>query len=279
MKRLSAALLAPALLASSFGVMALAQEITPLDAGSVKVVDLPVSSAKRLAIDITDGRFQNESVSHMSLVGNTVDFRAGTMQSFSADLKNLTVKNVPVDTLNLVTSPLSFDTYQLLNNQRLIMRKPVSATMTLELSEGSLNKFLANPSTLKSIEKALSKSTGGMSLINFSNPNLTLSGKNKVRLNVMANLGGAVAVPLVMDGNLGVNGTGDVAFQNLSVSSGGGMFPPEVATVMQQKLNEQISFKRLSSDALKLHAKEIASGKNGVIIHGTADVTKLSFGD
>jgi hypothetical protein len=176
----------------------------PIKAGGVAVLDLPDSSAQSVTLDIVKGRFADYSVGRLTLLASGIDFRNGTLQGLKADIRDADLENLRVERLQMDTPPFSFDTMQLLNNRTFVLSQPVSAQVNLQISEDSINHFLANPKTLAKIEKAIQKQTGGLKVLTFSNPNLTFGGGNRIKLTVNGIIAQGLAVPLEMIGKLGI---------------------------------------------------------------------------
>lgn len=252
---------------------------SPIKAGGVMALDLPDSSAQTVSLDIVKGRFSNYSVDRVTLTGSGIDFRNGTLQGLKADIANGDFENLLVDKLSLLAPAFSFDTMQLLNNHAFILSQPVTAKVNMVISETGINRFLANPKTLGKIEKSIQKQTGGIKLITFSNPSMTLQGGNKVKMNVTSMVAQGLAVPLEMTGKLGIQ-NGQLGITDMQISSGGNdlQLPLDVAKSFQDKINELIDFKRIGKNSLVITADSMKlSGKN-LLIDGHATLTKLQFG-
>lgn len=251
----------------------------PIRAGGAVALDLPDSSAQSIVLDIVKGRFSDYSVGRITLTGSGMDFRNGSLQGLKADILEGNFDNLLVDRLLLVTPGFSFDTMQLLNNRTFVLSQPVTANVSLSLSEDGLNRFLSNPKTLGKIEKAIQKQTGGLKLVTFSNPKLALMGGNRLKVDVTGVIAQGLAVPLEMNGNLGLK-DGQLVVQNLRLASGGNdlQLPLDVAKSFQDKLNEMIDFKRLGKNSLVITADKMKFSGKQVQIEGHATLTRLQFG-
>lgn len=252
---------------------------TPIRAGGVMALDLPDSSAQSISLDILKGRFADYSVGRLTLTGSGVDFRGGTLQSLKADVAEGNFDNLLVDKLQILTPAFSFDTMQLLNNRTFVLSQPVTAKVAIALSEAGVNRFLSNPKTLDKIEKAIRKQTGGIKLVTFSNPSMSLMGGGRVKVNVTGTVAQGIAVPLEMVGKLGIQ-DGQLAINNLVMSSGGNnvQMPLDLASSFQSKINELIDFRRLGKNSLVITADSLKQNGKILTIDGHATLTKLQFG-
>lgn len=251
----------------------------PIQAGGVVALDLPDSSAQSMSIDIVKGRFSDYSVGRLTLTGLGIDLRDGTLQGLRADIQEGDFENLLVEKLHLDTPAFSFNTMELLNNRTFLLSQPVTARVSLQVSESALNRFLANPRTLDKVEKAIQKKTGGFKLVTFANPSLDLLSGGKVRLNVMGVVAQGLGVPMEMSGKMGIQ-NGQVAITDLALSSGGNALPlpVDVAKVFQEKINEMIDFKRLGKNNFVINAQQVKLQGKTLIIDGDATLTKLQFG-
>lgn len=250
-----------------------------IKAGGIMALDLPDSSAQSVSLDIVKGRFSDYSVGRIVLTGSGIDFRNGTLQGLKANILEGDFDNLLVDKLSLVTPAFSFDTMQLLNNRAFVLSQPVTAQVSLAITEAGINRFLANPKTLGKIEKSLQKQTGGLKLITFSNPNFSLMGGNKVKLNLTGVVAQGLAVPLEMTGKLALQG-GQLSLQNLQMASGGNdlNLPMDVSKTFQDKINELIDLKRLGKNSMVIYADSMKVSGKTLNIDGHATLTKLQFG-
>lgn len=258
--------------------MALAEGITPLDAGAVSMVDLPNTSAKRMTLEIEDARFSSRSVGRLRLEAQGVDFRNGVLDALRATMQSGDFdNNLKVDELALITRGFSFDTFELINHQRFVLTQPVTADVHLTLSEASLNAFFANPKTLEKLENAIAKKTGGIRLVTLSNPSLALKGKDAAQMNLTVVVGQAVAAPMQLDGRLGV-ANGKLAFKNMAVTASQAALPVDISRVIEKELNKAIDLERLGKDDFRVRAERLTFGRKLVKIEGTAALNRLSFG-
>lgn len=250
-----------------------------IKAGGIMALDLPDSSAQSVSLDIVKGRFSDYSVGRIVLTGSGIDFRNGTLQGLKANILEGDFDNLLVDKLSLVTPAFSFDTMQLLNNRAFVLSQPVTAQVSLSITEAGINRFLANPKTLGKIEKSLQKQTGGLKLITFSNPSFSLLGGNKVKLNLTGVVAQGLAVPLEMTGKLALQG-GQLSLQNLQMASGGNdlNLPRDVSKTFQDKINELIDLKCLGKNSMVIYADSMKVSAKTLNIEGHATLTKLQFG-
>jgi hypothetical protein len=250
-----------------------------IKAGGVVALDLPDSSAQSVSLDIVKGRFSDYSVGRIILTGSGIDFRNGTLQGLKADILEGDFDSLLVDKMALVAPAFSFDTMQLLNNRSFVLSQPVTAKVSIAISEAGLNRFLANPKTLGKIEKAIQKQTGGIKLVTFSNPSFHLAGGNKVKMNVTGVVAQGLSVPMEMTGLLAIQ-SGQLNIQNMQITSSGNQLelPLDVAKSFQSKINEMIDFKRLGKNSMVINADTMKVTGKTLNIEGHATLTKLQFG-
>ncbi|MBK8190841.1 MAG: LmeA family phospholipid-binding protein [Vampirovibrionales bacterium] len=255
-----------------------AEGVTPLNAGSASMVDLPNTSAKAITLDIEDARFASRSVGRLKLEAQGVDFRNGALNSLRATMQSgYFDNNLKVDELALVTRGFSFDPMELLNHQRFLLTQPVTADVHLTLSEDNLNAFFSNPKTIEKLENAIARKTAGVKLVTLSNPSLTLRGKDAAQMNLTVVVGQAVAAPMQLDGKLGVN-NGKLAFRDLAVTASQAALPVDVSRTIEKELNKAIDIERLGKDDFQVRAERLTFGRKLIRIDGTASLTRLSFG-
>lgn len=250
-----------------------------IKAGGVVALDLPDSSAQSVSLDIVKGRFSDYSVGRIILTGSGIDFRNGTLQGLKADILEGDFDSLLVDKMALVAPAFSFDTMQLINNRSFVLSQPVTAKVSIVISEAGLNRFLANPKTLGKIEKAIQKQTGGIKLVTFSNPSFHLAGGNKVKMNVTGVVAQGLSVPMEMTGQLAIQ-AGQLVIQNMQITSSGNQLelPLDVAKSFQSKINEMIDFKRLGKNSMVINADTMKVTGKTLNIEGHATLTKLQFG-
>jgi hypothetical protein len=239
--------------------------------------DIPSGSADMVRLEIQNGRFDQQSVGNLALALQKVDFKAGTLNSLDAKMTNAQIEEIPLDSLQLKTAPFSFDPFELINRRRFVLDKPVNATVQLRISEKNLNSFLTNPKTMQKLEKAVNKKAGNLGLIAFSSPSFKMTGKNSVQLGMTISLANAMASPVLMNGKLGLQ-DGQLVIQNMEASSNGVQLPVDVASVIQQRLNEMISFKKLGKNTVNITGNKLNMANGVLDVTGTATLTRLEFG-
>lgn len=251
----------------------------PIRAGGVMAMDLPDSSAQSISLDIVQGRFSDYSVGRITLAASGMDFRNGTLQGLKADITEGNFDNLMVDKLNIAAPGFSFDTMQLLNNRTFVLAQPVSAQVNVVITEAGINRFLANPKTMEKIEKSIQKQTGGLKLLTFSSPNLTLLSGNKVKLTVNGVVGQGLSVPLEMNGRMGIQ-NGQLRMSGMKITSGGNdvQLPVDISSTFEDKINEMIDFKRLGKNSMVITADSMKVTGKTMTIQGHATLTKLKFG-
>ena len=160
--------------------------------GGVETVDLPLSQADLIHLEIKEGFFDESSVGHLNVSMHKVNLRDGYLNSLELGINNGEFEYVFFDSLTLKTAPFSFDTYDLINHQRFSLDQPVNGSVSVVITEAGLNRFIQEPRVRQKIEKSIQKKTGGIKLITFDNPKLELLRKDEVKLSLMLNVGGGL---------------------------------------------------------------------------------------
>ncbi|MBY0449882.1 MAG: hypothetical protein K2X01_04570 [Cyanobacteria bacterium] len=249
-----------------------------INAGSVAFIDLPESSAQSIILDINQARFAQQSVGRLTLNATGIDFKQGNLQKLKASLQDGNFNNMLVNELVLDSAPFHFDTFELLNHRRFILDKPVYAGVSLKISEANLNSFIRSPKTIGKLEAAVAKKTGGIKLIQFSNPTVDIpNGKSRVKLTMQVSLANALATPIEMSGILTVF-EGKLLFQQLKVVSNQVQLPVDIATVFEKKLNELIDVERIGRSNFTIYAQSLSIHQKTIQILGNAKLSRLEFG-
>ncbi|MEM0952019.1 MAG: LmeA family phospholipid-binding protein [Cyanobacteria bacterium P01_H01_bin.74] len=251
----------------------------PVRSAGIVSLDLPDSSAKEINLTIVNGRFSEYSVGNIRLTGSGIDFKEGVLDSLDAEIKTGNFDNLIVDKMTVNSPGFQFDTMQLLNSQTFVLKEPVDAEVSINISEAGINQFLASPKTLKKVESAITKQTGGIALFQFSNPVFQLLSGNKIKLDLTAVFAQGVSFPLAMRGNLDIQ-AGKVVIQQLALSSADTPIelPADIAKTFESKLNELIDFQRLGKNTLVLNAETLSTSSKALKLNGHAQITRLKFG-
>lgn len=258
-------------------IMTVADAMEPISAGSVTAVDFPDASAGEISITLDAARFGKQAVGHVVLKAKQLDLNAGLLSSLNLDLKNGQFGDrLQLADFNVVTEAFQFDSFELLNKQRFVLSAPVEGQVALHLTEENLNEYLGHEKTLKQINKAITKQLGGFQLVKLAQPHFTIMPQQKLALSINAVLGGSVAIPLNLLGQLEVI-DGNIQLQNLSVVSQQTQLPIEVSGIIEQQLNKVINLEKLSSDKFKLRATKLETRSHQAYINGTAQIEMLSF--
>lgn len=248
---------------------------------NVKSVDLPDSHADRFHVEVDGARFGDDSARQLAVTLRNINFREGRLGSINADISDATLGNVPVAQLHLTAGNkaggFAFDSFELLNNRRLVLSEATPATVTLEVTEDNLNRFLSSPKTLSKLEGALAKKTAGLSLVRFTNPSLDLISRDRVKMNVNMVLGEALNTPLEMVGQLDLD-DGRLQFKNMTVNSNGSTLPVDVASILQSQMNKLIDFNKLGDKYVVIYANNMRMGRKTLLLDGTATLKRLEFG-
>jgi hypothetical protein len=263
--------------ASSAPTSSIPASMPALNMGSAKAVDLPDGEAKNIRLDIQQGRFNQESVGRLVLDAQNIDFRKGALASLKADILDGYFATLPVDKLSLQTQGFSFDTFELLNKQRFILNNPIEAKVSMMLSEKGLNKFFADPKTLERLEKAVSQKTGNLIQVTFSNPTLKLMSQNRVQFGLNVGLGNALSTPVEMLGLLALE-KGNLALTQMQMSTNGVALPFDLATLLQKKLNDLMSFEKLGKNNFVIEAQKMKVTNTAIALDGRASLNRLEFG-
>ncbi|MGE0200460.1 MAG: LmeA family phospholipid-binding protein [Candidatus Melainabacteria bacterium] len=242
-------------------------------------VDLPDSTAQTVRLELDQARFSEHSVGKLILSLKDVDFRQGQLSSLGAELHDGQFDQVVVDAMNIDTDAFSFDTFELLNHRRFVLDQPITGRVSLSLSEDSLNRFITNPRTLKKLEDAIKKQTGGIKLVTFSNPSIRLYKDKYVQLAMNTVVAGGVVVPMQMQGKLGLK-SGNLQIQNLELTSEKNQLnlPVDVVNLLEDKLNDLINLEKLGKKDFIIHADSMSIKKGVIALNGSAKFTRLSFG-
>ncbi len=251
----------------------------PIRAGGVMAMDLPDSSAQSIALDIVKGRFSDYSVGRMTLTATGIDFKQGALQGLKAEIAQGNFDNLLVDKMTMIAPAFSFNTMELLNNHTFVLNQPVNAKVSLQISEAGINQFIANPKTMEKIEKSITRKTGGLKLVEFSNARFYLLSNSNVRMTVNTIVGQGMTVPLEMNGHIGLV-NGQIAISDMKVTSSDNkvQLPFDVSTTFQDKINDMIDFKKLGKNSLIITADSMKLTGKTMNIEGHAQLTKLKFG-
>lgn len=270
--------LLPLLSAAAILLAPAAQAAEVLSSG-VSAVDIPVSSAKSVTLDIEDGQFSDYLAQRITLTARGIDFREGTLSGLTTNVHHATFDQIRFDDLRLQTGPFSFNTMELLNRQRFVLDQAVTANVELRITEQDLNFFIQHPATLSKIEQAIAKKTGGLNLISFSQPRIDLLGGGNIRLYVTSLVAQGLAVPMEMSGKLALK-NGDLALSNLKLVSQKEEvpLPVNITGPFQDRLNEMISFKKLGKKSMVINGTSMNMTRDQLTVTGTAALTRLEFG-
>lgn len=245
---------------------------------STSAVDLPDSFADNLQLHIGEGRFAEYSVGDLTLNLNQVNFKEGRLASFKANLEGGRFEDIWVEGMTVNTSGFSFDTFELLNHRRFVLTEPINGDVELTLTEDGLNHFIKSPSVLGRLEKAIAKKTGGIKLIAFTNPELSLHRGGKAELDLFVNAGGAL-IPAKMEGEFDLK-DGRLQFSDLELSSDKQPFPfaDQVAPVIEKELNKAIDLRKLGGRDFAIHARDMKWKSDKIVLTGFAKISRMEFG-
>jgi Protein of unknown function (DUF2993). len=262
----------------------------PIVVPPLTFVDVNTGRFGKLELDIEDGQFGDGACDNLHLVARKLDLREGVLQSLDIGITNCHVQDFIIDKLTLVTNgSMRFDTGVLFNQKMFQFSEPVSATVSAEISQESLNKFLNAPSTLDRLSlTAKSKATnlvagllGGKSFgVSLSDAKLLLGKGNSVNLTMASKIGVgeiAMAIPLEMNSKLSLE-NGWVQLQDTQLKTAGQEISPQMSKMIVNKVNSLAKWGTKSDDIhFRFTEMKMKAGK-GFTLRGTADVNRLRFG-
>ena len=284
------ALLAASVLALTTQLPVFSQSDTPAAApvttpvavqGGVQNVDLPLSQADLIHLEIKQGFFDQYSVGQLDVDMHTINLREGNLQSLELGINSGEFNDVYIDQLHLKTAPFSFDTMSLLNHQRFVLDHPVSGEVSVIMTEDGLNRLVQEPKLREKIERRLQKTTGGIKLITLENPKVDLGRGNEVKLSMTLSFGG-VEIPVEMQGHLALQ-NGNLAFTDMQMTSsspdqGNVTLPPDLAQLVADQLNDVLQFNKLAKNDIQITGDTLKMSPKRLEIDGHATMSRLEFG-
>lgn len=262
----------------------------PIVVPPLTFVDVNTGRFGKLELDIEDGQFGDGACDNLHLVARKLDLREGVLQSLDIGITSCHVQDFIIDKLTLVTNgSMRFDTGVLFNQKMFQFTEPVSATVSAEISQESLNKFLNAPSTLDRLSlTAKSKATnlvagllGGKTFgVSLSDAKLLLGKGNSVNLTMASKIGVgemAMAIPLEMNSRLALE-DGWVQLQDTQLKTAGQEISPQMSKMIVNKVNSLAKWGTKSDDIhFRFTEMKMKAGK-GFTLRGTAEVNRLRFG-
>lgn len=276
MKRFLAAGLG-GVLAATLAISTFAEDFV-LQGGSVEKKDIPSGSAKRIELTIEDGRFDEHSSGELTLLLENIDFKAGKAANLTADVRDGHFDAVLLDELHFETGAFAFDSLELMNSRRFVMKQPVNAKLYLEISEDNMQAFLSNPKTIGKLEKAIAKNTGGLRLIRFTNPVLNFEGRERFKLTLNVLLGGAALAPIDMFGKMAVD-NGRVVFKELAVGEKANQLPVDIARVFENQLNKMFDLRDKGGSQFQITADDFDITNSRLKVDGHVRIEALELGN
>lgn len=262
----------------------------PIVVPPLTFVDVNTGRFGKLELDIEDGQFGDGACDNLHLVARKLDLREGVLQSLDIAITNGHLQDFIIDKLTLVTNgSMRFDTGVLFNQKMFQFSEPVAASVTAEITQESLNKFLNAPSTLDRLSlTAKSKATnlvagllGGKSFgITLSDAKLFLGKGNSINLTMASKIGVgdmAMAIPLEMNSRLALD-DGWVQLQDTQLKTAGQEISPQMSKMIVSKVNSLAKWGTKSDDIhFRFTELKMKAGK-GFTLRGTAEVNRLRFG-
>lgn len=248
-------------------------------ASGVAAIDIPQTKAKLVQLELNDAKFSEFGVNKLTLSLHDVDFQQGSLSSLGIDLANGDFDPILVDRMTVNTQAFQFDPFALMNQRRFELAQPITGSVTLAISENSLNRFLKNPKTIGKIENAIQKKTGGIKLVSFQNPSLRLLKGNEVEVDMTATVAEGIAVPVQILGELALKDQ-NLAFTNLRMNSQDNAvpLPTDISRVMEKQLNDMINLEKLGKKSFVIRANSLKMKKGLVEVAGNATFTRLEIG-
>ncbi|MDX2085410.1 MAG: LmeA family phospholipid-binding protein [Candidatus Melainabacteria bacterium] len=237
---------------------------------------LPNAGVEAVRVDLKKGFFAGFSADHMVLNLQGINLQHGSMQTLHALMEDAFLDFVPLDRVEIHTNAFQFDTFQLINNRRIVLDRPIAGHVNLQLTEQNLNVLLAQPKTKEKLERAIAKQTGNLKLVEINAPVLEMLGKDKFRLTFQTAMAGALTVPVEMEGTLALR-QGELSFSNLQMVSAGLPLPVDLAKVLEAHLNKVLDFKTLGGRYFDLKATRLDTQHKKITLEGTATLTQLEM--
>ncbi|MEB3244958.1 MAG: LmeA family phospholipid-binding protein [Vampirovibrionales bacterium] len=257
-----------------------AQEVIAAGASTVAI---PVSKADHIQLQLDNAQFADWQVKKLDLDARTIDFQAGTLRGVTVRFNDGVIERLPVERFELISRPLasgaavSFDAFQLVNFQRLMLRQPITTDVHVTLSEVGLNQYFSSPETIAKLEQALTKQTG-TALAQFRDVKIGLSRGNQVRVDLNLALAGLMQAPMTLLGKLEAQ-NGTMAVNHLRLESNGNPFPFDVSGILTEQFNKLVDVKRFTKKSgIALNVQQVHFTGSTLTLNGTAQVNKLSFG-
>lgn len=205
-----------------------------------------------------------------------VDLPTGSIGALAFDGKDVQAGGLQLQSANLVADSVVVDAFQLLNFRRLVLAKPTTAKTDMVLTDQALTAFLNTEKTRQSIEKSLTRLTGGLMPTQVVQTKVNFVGPQTVKLHLDLSAGGAVTLPVDGTAQLKlVNGAPKL--EGLTLNSLGIQLPPELAPVLAAQLTDALNPSRLlkGNGTTTLTSMSMTTGL--LTLSGQATLNKLDL--
>jgi hypothetical protein len=232
-----------------------------------------------------NAQFSDWTAKRLELDLRTIDIQAGTLKGVNLRYNDGVIERLPIQHFSLSSRPLqagvsavSFDSFELVNFQRLILRQPIAADVRIVLSEVGLNQFLSHPETIQKLESQLAKQTG-IALATFKDLSIRLSRGNIMSVSMSVTLAQALQTNMTLTGKL-VAKNGGVEVTRLKMESNGNPFPFDVSGILTEQINKTLDVKRFTKKSgITLSVNHIHLTGSTLTLDGVGQVNRLSFGN
>lgn len=262
----------------------------PLVAPPVSFVDVNSGRFGKLEVDMEDGQFLEGSCSNLHVIARNLDVQQGVLKSLDVTVTDGHFQDFIVDHISISTQgALRFDSGILINQKTLQFLEPAQATVAIEISQESLNKFLNAPNTLDKLSYNAAKKAGALAnLIGGKIPNIGLSISNaravllknngvNITFDSKVGMGDyAIPIPVEASSQLGlVNGT--VQLTNTQVKTSGQEISPAINQFLVQKVNSLSAWQTRSKDIQFRFTELIIKPNKKFLVTGQAELNRLRF--
>lgn len=265
-------------------------EMAPLAAPPISFVDVNSGRFGKMEIDLEDGQFLEGSCSNLHVTARNLDVQQGVLKSLDISVSNGHFQDFIIDNISISTQgSLRFDSGMLINHRVIQFLEPAQASVAVEISQESLNKFLNAPTTLDRLSysairkgSAIAGMLGGKIPnigLSISNAKLVLLKNNGVNITFDSKVGmGDVAVPIPVEASSQLalqNGT--VQLINTQVKTNGQQISPAINQFLVQKVNSLSAWQTRSKDIQFRFTELIIKPNKKFLVTGQAELNRLKF--
>ena len=263
---------------------------TKLVAPPITYLDLNSARFGRLEIVLKDAIFLRAHVPELKVIADNMDFNDGTLELLKIEMVDGKFMEFAIDKLNISTKGIcNFETGSLLNKRVLEFLKPVTAEVTVVVSEKALNHFLNAPETLHRLSYSAKRRVPILSTLsgqdvrfgfNFTQATIKLLEENKVHLDLQSKLGmGKVGfgVPVSVDTRLELK-DGWVNLADTKVRTRGQEMSADVAERIANRVNSLSQWVDRTDDIHFTFSELRVLPADRFELVGTAELRRLRFG-